>query len=497
MGIIQRQGIINSIISYMGILLGALNVVVFQPMFLTKEEIGLTRVLFSFSALVATFVPLGVSSILLKYFPSFRNKEKKHHGIFGLAVGLTLLGFVIVSIGLVVFKPFITAQYNKQSPLLNEYFNYVFPLILFIAFSNVFFTYCTSLFKTNVPAFLNDVLVRIFSIVLFAIYFLKWITLPQLVLLYVVKFGVIALLHLAYIFKIDSPTLRLNWDYFKQQNPRQILMYGLLLSFTSLSSLGLKYIDIVMLGKYLTLDLVGVYAIAVFIPTVIEAPLGALDKIGVASISEAWKRKDLAEVKKIYFRSSRYLLLAGGFLFLCVNLNTHSLFQLFPDKGYSLGETVVLIISIGTVINMATGINDAIIYTSDKYIYGAYMLMLLFVIAIVNNYIFIPIWGMNGAAFATAFSATIFNSMKYIFLWKKYHLQPFDSKTFLVVLSIVVCFTIGYFIPDVGHPIVQIVYRTAIVSILFLGLVKAFNIVPELEAQLWEFIGKKGFKTKN
>lgn len=491
MGIIQRQGIINSIISYLGILLGALNTIVFLPAFLTEEEIGLTRVLFSFSALIATFVPLGVNSILLKYFPIFRNKEKRHYGIFGFAVVLTLIGFLIASISLLTFKTFITAQYNKQSPLLNEYFNFIFPLTFFLAFSNVFFTYSSSLFKTNVPVFLNDVFTRVLSIALLAVYFLKWITLPQFVFLYVGIFAVIALSHLAYILKIDKPSLKLDLNFFSKQNPRQIILYGLLLSFTSLSSLGLKYIDIVMLGKYLPLNLVGIYAVVVFIPTIIEAPLGALDKIGVASISEAWKRNDMAEVQKIYFRSARYLLLAGGFLFLCVNLNTHALFQLFPGKDYSLGESVVLIISIGTVINMATGINDSIIYTSDKYIYGAYMLICLFVIAIVNNLIFIPLWGMNGAAFATAFSATIFNVMKFIFLWKKYQLQPFDKRTLLTLLSIILCFAIVYFLPQFGHPIFQIIFRGVIISILFLSMVKIFNIVPELEIQLKNFLSKK------
>jgi O-antigen/teichoic acid export membrane protein len=491
LGVIQRQSIINSIISFAGILLGALNTIVFLPIFLPKEELGLTRLLFSYAALIATFVPLGVNNILLKYFPVFRNKEKQHHGIFGLAVGLTLFGFLIASFTLFAFKPFVVAQYNRNSPLFNDYFNYIFPLTFFIAFSGVFFTYCTSLFKTNFPSFLNDVLVRILAIVLFGIYYLKWITLPQMIMLYVLKYALIMLLNLVYILKIDRPSLWLNLKFFLQQNPKQILAYGLLLSFTSLSSLGLKYIDLVMLGKYLPLDYVGIYGVAIYIPTVIEAPLFALHKIGVASIAEAWKRNDLEEVKKIYFRSSRYLLIIGGFLFLCVNLNTHSLFELFPDKGYSLGESVVLIISIGTVVSMATGINDAIIYTSDKYIYGAAMLLILFAVAVINNYIFIPLWGMDGAAFATAFSAVFFNAMKYVFIWKKFHLQPFDQKTLLIILIIAICFGVGWLLPNWGHPIFQIAYRTTIVGLAFLALLKLLSIVPELEDELWNYMRKK------
>ncbi|MDW8274387.1 MAG: hypothetical protein RMJ53_09185, partial [Chitinophagales bacterium] len=405
MGVIQRQGLKNAVVAYMGIALGALNIILIQPLFLSKSEIGLTRILYSFSAVIATFVPLGVAEILIKYFPNFRNREQRHYGIFGFAVGLTFAGFLLASFLLLVFKPFITAQYNRESPLFNQFYELIFPLIFFIAFSNIFYAYSTALFKTVIPSFLNDVAVRLLGIILFGIYYLKWINLQQLMLLYVIKFGIITLLHLMYILSVDKPSLRLDIRYFLQQKPKQILLYGFLLSFTALSGLGLKYIDIIMLGKYLPLEYVGIYSIAVFIPTIIEVPVSALNKIGIASAAEAWKRNDMDEVRKIYYRSSRYLLMAGCFLFLCVNLNTLSLFQLFPQKGFDPGASVVLIISIGAVINMATGLNDAILFTSEEYKYGSAMLLFLFAFSVLNNYIFIPLWGMNGAAFATALSS--------------------------------------------------------------------------------------------
>ncbi|MCS6818522.1 MAG: hypothetical protein NZ522_01125, partial [Chitinophagales bacterium] len=343
MGVIQRQGLKNAVVAYMGIALGALNIILIQPLFLSKSEIGLTRILYSFSAVIATFVPLGVAEILIKYFPNFRNREQRHYGIFGFAVGLTFAGFLLASFLLLVFKPFITAQYNRESPLFNQFYELIFPLIFFIAFSNIFYAYSTALFKTVIPSFLNDVAVRLLGIILFGIYYLKWINLQQLMLLYVIKFGIITLLHLMYILSVDKPSLRLDIRYFLQQKPKQILLYGFLLSFTALSGLGLKYIDIIMLGKYLPLEYVGIYSIAVFIPTIIEVPVSALNKIGIASAAEAWKRNDMDEVRKIYYRSSRYLLMAGCFLFLCVNLNTLSLFQLFPQKGFDPGASVVLI----------------------------------------------------------------------------------------------------------------------------------------------------------
>lgn len=68
-----------------------------------------------------------------------------------------------------------------------------------------------------------------------------------------------------------------------------------------------------MLPKYLTLDLVGIYAIAAFIPTVIEAPINALDRIAAPKISFAWNVNDKSQIQEIYHKSSLYLFLFGGF----------------------------------------------------------------------------------------------------------------------------------------------------------------------------------------
>ena len=91
MGVIKRQGIKNTITGYIGILIGFVNLIVIQPHFLTKEELGLTRILYSFSLLVAMFVPLGIGNATIKYFPQFKDPAKKHHGFFSMHSSLFFL----------------------------------------------------------------------------------------------------------------------------------------------------------------------------------------------------------------------------------------------------------------------------------------------------------------------------------------------------------------------------------------------------------------------
>ena len=50
MGIVKRQGLSNTLLVYAGTAIGFLSLVVVQPHFLSKEELGLTRLILAFSS---------------------------------------------------------------------------------------------------------------------------------------------------------------------------------------------------------------------------------------------------------------------------------------------------------------------------------------------------------------------------------------------------------------------------------------------------------------
>lgn len=486
MGIIQRQGIRNSIITYTGILLGAISLIIIQPRFLTKEEIGLTRILFSFSALVANFMPLGVNATVFKYFPYFRDRDQRHHGFFGFMLLFPLMGYIIIAALLYIFKGYVISHYIDQSRLFIDYFYYVFPLTFFITFINVLTAYSYSLFRTSVPLLINDVFVRIGSVVVFTLYFIHWIDRDQLIMFFVGVYGVQFVTLIFYIFYEDRPSLRINWSKYQEHTPYIMFKYGLFMSLSGLSSLGLKYMDTLMLGTYKpreaslnALDIVGIYSIAAFVAAFVEAPMNALDKIIVPKLAEGWKNNDMEDIRQIYYKSAKYLLVIGGLLFLLININIDSLFQLIPDKDYSLAKGVILIISCGTLVNMGTGNSDGLLWTSRKYKILTWLLLGLLIIAYVNYRIFIPLFGMEGAAFATALSATIYNFTKYFMIWRYYHLQPFTVDTLKVIAVILFTGALVYWVPSVHNPFADVAIRSSLIGIIFAILIYVLRIVPE------------------
>lgn len=492
MGEIRKQGITNSIITYTGILIGFLNIVIIQPNFLTPEELGLTRILFSFSALLATLMPLGLGNITIKFFPLFKNPETRNSGYFGFLLLSGFTGFLVVSSILLLLKSYILNQFVEQSSLLTEFFIMIFPLMLFLGFNSLLSIYSFSLFKTSFPTMLNDVIIRVGSILIVSAYYLKWLSFDSFIILFVSVYGIQTLLLISYIFIIDKPGFKINFPKFREVGFSKIIKYGLVMSVASLSSLGLRYIDTIFVGKFLTLSMVAIYSVAALIPTIIEAPLVALEKITSPKIADAWAKKNIDEIRKIYYDSSIYLLLIGGLIFIGVNINIQDLLKIIP-KDYSLGINVVFMLSLSTMFNMATGVNNSVIYNSEYYRYGVGLLYLLIIFTVITNLIFIPLYGLEGAALATMISGFIYNSLKFILIKRKFQLNPFNIKTLWLVFIILLVLVLGFIVPSTNNGFADIIIRSGIVTLAYILLVYYIKIAPELFVLAKDFLkGKKG-----
>lgn len=478
MGIIQRQGIKNTISSYIGILLGFVSLIVIQPKFLKPEEIGLARVLFAFSTLIASFIPIGVTNMTIKYFPHFRNPKNGHHGFMGFMLLFPIIGFIVSATGLYIFKEFIIAQYRRESPLIIDYYNYILPFSFFLAFTSVLTTYLISLFKSTVPSYINDVLMRLAYIGIIFLYHYQVITLTQFIALYVGIYALQLFLLIIYLLKEDSPSLKPDWKFFNKHGINEMVSFGLLLSLSSIAALGLKTLDSVLIGKFLPLSFVGIYTIASFIPTIIETPLNALDRIVTAKVAHAVADNDMDDVKDVFYKSVKYLSLIGALLFVGINCNIKYLLSIV-GKDFQQGFEVVWIISVGSLISMMGGANTSILFYSSKYWQGALLLFSLVIITFICNMLLIPRYGINGAAMSTAISSLLYTSIKFFLIHRKFGFQPYNIDTIKTLCILAVCLIINTALPEFSHAIANIILRSIILGGTFIVAVYMLNIVPE------------------
>ena len=478
MGAIQKQAIQNTIISYAGVVIGFINTLILQPKMLSPEELGLIRILYSTSVLIATLFPLGLNAFTIKYFPKFRNASNGHNGYFGLLMLVAVSGFILVAAGVFLLKGTILSKY-ENSPLFIEYFTYVFPISLFLGFISVLNVYSFCLFKTSFPSFLNEVFIRLFVLVIVSLYFLKLMAFPVFIFLFMASLGVQLFFLAIYIFRVDKINLCINWKFIKTLETRKIIQYVLLLALTALASMALRNnIDNIFIGSYLDLEHVAVYSIGFLIASMIEVPSGALQKIADPKISDALSRNDFKLITEVYYKSTRLLMTLGGLLLVCLFINVHELLSLLPEK-YHAAENVVIIISISSFINMATGMNTSIIFYSDKYVQGSVMLIGLVVLSVILNMLLIPLWNIEGAAIATGLSLLLANVIKSVIIYRNYKLQPFGLYVLMVCFLIGTCIGVNYFLPKMENAILDIAYRSIIIAILYSAGIYLSGIATE------------------
>jgi O-antigen/teichoic acid export membrane protein len=114
-GEIKKQSINNTALSYIGAALGFL-IIYIQPHLISSADIGLLRLLFSFSWMAAVIMPLGAGSITMRYFPKIKNSDNKHNGFFLLLLLITSLGALIIG-SILYINNIIKNHPNSQSIL--------------------------------------------------------------------------------------------------------------------------------------------------------------------------------------------------------------------------------------------------------------------------------------------------------------------------------------------------------------------------------------------
>lgn len=481
MGVIKKQGITNTVITYIGVMIGAINLIFVQPKLLSPQELGLTRLLYEFSYIIGLAVPLGLPNIIVKFFPFFKNAEKKHHGFGGFVLLIFFIGFVISASVLLIFKPSITDFYKEGSGLFVTYFNFVFPFMFIVSAITVTTAYCQSLFKSIVPSFLNDIFLRLGVIVVTILYFNRLISLDVYIYLFIGLYAIELIAIMAYILLIDKISFKPDKHLFRNYRPKAMLKFGLLLCLASFASIGIRKVDALILGSS-SLGLVAIYTTAVFISSFIEVPLGALERISHTKIADNFAKANMIEIEKIYKDSVKYLLLIGGLLFIGVNACTGYVYELAGlSEVYQNCLDVVYIVSLGSLINISTGINSALIFYSKYYLLGTVLLVVTLAVTVVLNVFLIPVYGIYGAAIASAIGAFIYNGMKFLFIYWKFRFQPYTLSSVYIALLIVLCSLISFFLPEMTNsPFINLIIKGGLVSGIYILVIYKLNIAPDL-----------------
>ena len=147
MGIIARQATINTLLAYLGITLGFVNVVLLYPKVLQADQFGLTRLVISIATIAAQVAQLGAENTVIRFFPYFRDPLRKHRGLLGMLLLFGTATGLLAALFLGVFHEQLAAVFADRSSLYARYGLVLLPLVLAEVFFILLRSYSRSLWR--------------------------------------------------------------------------------------------------------------------------------------------------------------------------------------------------------------------------------------------------------------------------------------------------------------------------------------------------------------
>ena len=479
MGIVQKQGISVTLVSFVGVIIGALNTMFVFPNVLGAERHGLVMLFLSIASVIAQFAHLGMPNTIIRFFPYFKDRKKY---IYRLALQIPIMTIPLLAIAILLFGDFFFQSYAHKNTLFNQYHRFILPLVASFVFFEFLMSISRSELKTIFPAVLRELLLRLMTLFLLGVYFMNWINFDQFIIYWLAIYGLNVFLLSLYLFSSNLLKFQFGFPFFPNKTiAKKMFNYGGITLLTSSSAILIRQIDVLMLGYYLKIENIAFYTVAFFMATLIQIPARSILLIVKPLLAKAWSDGDSSEIANLYRKTSINQMIIGLLLFIGISMSIDDLLTFMPQKYQGI-KMVFFYVGLAKLIDVTTGVNGAIISTSEKYSFDLYINLFLILVTVMANIIFIPKYGIEGAAMATAIALFTHNLIKTVVLYLIYRIQPFQINSFKLVAIGFATFLLVHLIPvDLIATIwLRILLRSLLIIGMFTFSILVFSISNDL-----------------
>lgn len=483
MGIVLTQSFKNTISTYLGFGLGAINTLFLYTNFLTDEYYGLVAFLLSAANIMMPFMAFGVHNAIIKFYSSFKTKQSID-SFLTLMLLLPLLVIIpAVFIGYLSYES-IAILLSGENPIVKDYLWHILVLAITMAYFEIFFSWAKVQMKTVFGNIMKEIFHRLCIMVLLIAVYLKWITVKDFILALVGVYVLRMLIMKLYAFSVWLPKFQfINFEGF-----RSIFKYALLMIIAGSVAMLILDIDKFMIGLLLAhIEQVAYYSVAIFIATVIAVPQRSMHQIMMPLTAKYLNENNAEALEDLYKRSSLSLMVVSGLIFLLIVVNINTLYDILPTE-FTGGLFVVLIVSLAKLYDNSLGNNNAILFNSDYYFMVLLFGIGLAIMAILLNLIFIPIYGIEGSAIATFLAVFMYNTIKILFVKQKFNMLPYSIHSLKLIGILLVLSMSFYFWDFQFYAILNISIKSILISGLYICIIYKLNVSDDVSQLIKKYL---------
>ncbi|WP_181347752.1 MATE family efflux transporter [Thalassobacillus sp. CUG 92003] len=313
---------------------------------------------------------------------------------FILAVGLTIIGGFI---------------YN------DPYIWFVLPLIWLVSSEQLFFALYRTEGKIKEFYFINGfmaILLRVVFVIL--CYFLIGQN----------EYSIAIAVYLSFLFSNLIYILHQKGKFQKIHFDMGHLKYSFPLLFATLMATIINKVDILMLGSMATKQDVGVYQITFQISSTISIFLFVFNTVFAPKIADLYHNNKLEELRRIYVNSTRALAALAALYFATIVIFDDFILWVFGEEVVA-GKTALLMRNVAQLINVAVGSVWLMLSMTGKPKFQMYANFCAVIMNIALNFVLIPEYGINGAAFASMVAILFTNIAGYIVVSTRFKVKVY------------------------------------------------------------------------
>ena len=447
MGVIAKQSIRGTIVTYLGIAVGVVTTFFVLTRFLTTEEIGLARVLIDAAMLFIGLAQLGTNASIIRFYPYFKEKDShEDHGFFFWALVVPFIGFILFAIIYWACRVPLGAWFGDKSPLFVEYYYFVLPLAFFMLYQTICESTCNVLMHIVVPRAVRELIVRVGLLAIYLLYAFRVISMDGLVIGICINYAVAALINLCYFFSLQKINLRPDWTFLRA-NPqliRRYLIYTGFLILSAVTSVLAPTLSSFFVTAKMGLDSTGIFAIATYMAVMVSVPNRSVAAIASPQLARAIKEQNSAECSFLIRQVTRNMLLIGGFILLIIWVNIDLIFHILPNgTTFAQAKDVVLILGVSQLVLGTFSICLTALNYSRFFAISLILSVILTVSALLLNNYLVPLYGMQGAALSNLLSYGLYMALTIITVVPLGHFHVVDKNWWKIAVLLAGLFAIN------------------------------------------------------
>lgn len=430
MGIIRKQSVLGVISIQVGQLIGLLNKAVLFPIvfFGANEYWGLIELYYSYAMIAVTIIQFGNKSLIARILPRNEVNDAAFLGyVFKRMIIPALIGF-----GLLIAFSNQVSDIIHQSELFLEHYSLFILMVLSVYLFDLSTAVCQGRFKAHVSMMVNNVFLRLaITIVLLLQWKYNWdmsVFLGMLASSYMLTYGSMA------IYVLRKEKVDFNTTEILPKEKKHYNHFSRIIGLTGVVTTTQGQIMTTILAVSMGLEEVAIFAFAKNIYSVIESPQRVIASSSASLVSKFLSAEDFENVQRVYLKSSIAQFLIGVIVLSLILANIDWMLAFFKDQSFAIAKDIILIMGLGKLIDLITGVNANIISNSQYYKFELYFSAIVLLIMVLTSFLLVNSYGVLGVAAAYAFVSVFSNITRSIYVWRKLRINFFSKAHYPLIV---------------------------------------------------------------